>query len=224
MIKLPYAPLKVKKEVLTLKHDVNSLYDILKNISLYELGGTFSIKDKSLYFKVDKKYTCYNEKEDRPYVNMSIDNTCFFQWHSHPFSENDKYNNLSFPSIEDLDCARTSLQHVFVLVTEDAIFVYSYVRDSTLTKLIEFYKKIESYTSKRNNCLRDGWNYDILLKNFLKYELTYQDIEEYDLFFYVINVKKIKREDLNKVVYKVVRDAYTMKEKPYKHKSVMSKF
>lgn len=224
MIKLPYAPLKVKKEVLTKKHDIHSIYNIIKDIPLYELGGTIYLIDKSLNFKVDKYYTCYNEKEDRPYVNMMIDNTCFFQWHSHPFSQNDKYNNLSFPSIEDLDCARTSLQHVFVLLTENAVFVYSYLRDSTLTKLIEFYKKIESYSSKRNNCLKEGWNYDILLKNFLKYKLSYKDMDEYDLFFCVINFKDIDMKELDQIVFKVVKDAYRLKENHLKLKKVSKEF
>lgn len=222
MITFPYAPLKVEKKVIKNQHDIVSLYEILKGISLYELGGRFSIKDKTVRFKVDKKYTCYNKKEDRPYVNMEIDSSCCFYWHSHPFSENNKYNNLSFPSIEDLDCARTSIENVFLLISEDAIFVYSYIRESTLTKLIEFYKMIESlqHENKKGNCLKEGWNYDILLKNFIKYKLTYHDMEEYDLFFYTIRLKEIDSKDLNKVLYKVIRDAYSIKEKSIKRKSI----
>lgn len=195
----------------TKNNTINDIYNILSKIAVHEIGGKFHISNEEVLFDIDISFNGYNKEEDRPYTNFKVDNHHYFYWHSHPFSfGGKKYVNLSYPSIEDIDILRQLKDRVFLLLTEDAVYVFTLTKDTTLTRIIEFYKFVE------NSCVDKGWDYDSLLKNFINLTTTDEFMDYYGLFFYTIKIQDLN----NKILYKVIKDAYNFKDSSFKKRSI----
>ena len=118
--------------ILKLKNIVNSITDDI------ELSGVYDPIFQN--FKIDPRASRYDTRSGRAFSLLDpIRN--HIVWHSHP-SYNDE---LSFPSIEDLDCVRLNPQTVFILIVKDGVYVMCSKREIvSIDHVTSFYRSLQS--------------------------------------------------------------------------------
>jgi hypothetical protein len=156
--------------------DLHNLYDRLRGISEYELGGEYNPKTG---FIIDDNATRYDEISRRPYTVLNMRASSGIVWHSHPFD----YIKNRYPSIEDANVARHNPHLVFLLITEDGIYVMRILDTRySVYDIVRLYRKLES----RGNV-----------------ELAFQSgtcsrpeyYQKYGLYCYFIPIEKITETD-----------------------------